>query len=273
MQPSDVTVVLSELRSARVYDLEQPRHFGAPTFPAHQPGFHYTLHRRHEGGLGTRTSASGLVVAAEHSGTHIDALCHQAEDLELFGGCRVDAAVQTSVGFNELGAETIPPIIARGVLLDVAAAGDVDRLPPGHLVGAAELEHAAESLEHDIEPGDVVLIRTGNGTAWDDPDEYLRGPGVGTDGARWLVERSPLAVGADNVAFDVVDHVDPELGTSLPCHLVLIARNGVYIIENLALEELADGGVSEFVFVCLPLKMRGATGSPVRPLAFVPQSP
>jgi len=107
---------------------------------------------------------------------------------------------------------------------------------------------------------------------WDDPDEYLRGPGIGADGARWLAARAPLAVGADNVAFDVVGHVDPELGTSLPCHVVLIVRSGVYIIENLALEELAADGVREFVFVCLPLKMRGVTGSPVRPIALVLES-
>jgi kynurenine formamidase len=272
MQLAEVTTLLAELRSARVYDLEQPRYFGAPIFPAHQPGFHYALHRRHEPGLEARTSASGLIVAAEHSGTHIDALCHQAENLQLFGGCGVDASVQTPVGFTELGAETIPPIVTRGVLLDVAAAAGVDRLAPGHLVDDGELSLAAEHLEREIAPGDAVLVRTGNGAVWDEPGEYLRGPGIGADGARWLAARAPSAVGADNVAFDVVGHVDPELGTSLPCHVVLIVRSGVYIIENLALEELAADGVREFVFVCLSLKMRGVTGSPVRPIALVPES-
>lgn len=272
MQLAEVTTLVSELRAAKVYDLERPRHFGAPTFPAHQPGFSYTLHRRHEAGLEARTSASGLIVAAEHSGTHIDALCHQAENLTLFGGCAVDPSVQTPTGFTELGAETIPPIVARGLLLDVAAAAGVERLQPGHLIGDAELAAAAERLEREIAPGDVLLVRTGNGIVWDDAEEYLRGPGVGADGARWLAERSPLAVGADNIAFDVLGHVDPEIGTSLPCHVVLMVRNGVYIVENLALEELAADGVREFVFVCLPLKMRGVTGSPVRPLALVPDS-
>lgn len=272
MQLAEVTTLVSELRAARVYDLERPRYVGAPTYPAHQPGFLYTLHRRHEPGLEARTSASGLIVAAEHSGTHIDALCHQAENLTLFGGCAVDPSVQTPAGFTELGAETIPPIVARGVLLDVAAAAGVERLPAGHLIGGSELAAAAERLEREIAPGDVVLVRTGNGTVWDDPEEYLRGPGVGADGARWLAECAPVAVGADNVAFDVVGHVDPGIGTSLPCHVVLIVRNGIYIVENLALEQLAADGVREFVFVCLPLKMRGVTGSPVRPLALVPDS-
>ena len=98
------------LRSARVYDLEQPRYAGAPTFPAHEPGLLVHLHRRHEPGLGeARTSASALLVMTEHSGTHIDALCHQAEDLRLHGGISVDAEVQTAAGFTRLGVDTIPP--------------------------------------------------------------------------------------------------------------------------------------------------------------------
>lgn len=258
----------SALQAGRVYDLEQLRYHGAPIFPAHVPGFLYTLHRRHEPGLGdARTSASGLIVAAEHSGTHIDALCHQAENLEMYGGCLATADVQTSTGFTALGIETVPPIIARGVLLDVAAHAGVDRLPGGHLTSADELRATAESQEVTIREGDVVLVRTGNATVWDDVDEYLKGPGVGADGAQWLADHRPVAVGADNVAFDVPGHVDPELGTTLPCHVILIVRNGIYIVENLALEELARDGVHEFMFVCLPLKMRGVTGSPVRPLA------
>jgi kynurenine formamidase len=252
----------------RVLDLEQPRYPDAPTFAAHRPGFEYFLHRRHEDGLESRTSASGVIVSAEHSGTHIDALCHQAVDLKMHGGCDVTAKNQTPHGFTELGVETIEPIFARGVLLDAAAAAGVDRLEGGHLVGAAELEAALEAAQVELGEGDVALIRTGNGAVFEDADSYLHGPGVGTDAGRWLAERKVAAAGADNVAFDVVGHHDPELG-SLPCHVVLIVENGIYIIENLNLEELASGGISEFLFVCLPLKMRGVTGSPVRPVALV----
>ena len=271
MPASNVQELLSHVRAGRVYDLEQPRYFGAPTFPAHAPGFLYTLHRRHEHGLGeARTSASGLIVAAEHSGTHIDALCHQAENMQMYDGCDVGVDNQTSTGFTELGIETVPPLIARGVLLDVARHAGVDRLPVGHLITGAELQAVADSQGVTIGTGDVIVIRTGNAIVWDRPEEYLAGPGVGLDGARWLAERRPLAVGADNVALDVPGRVDEELGTTLPCHVILIVRNGIYIVENLALEELSRDGVREFVFVCLPLKMRGVTGSPVRPLAVVP---
>jgi len=271
MSQEEIASVMATLQSLEVIDLEQPRYVGAPTYPVHFPGFHYVLHRRHEPGLGVaRTGASGLITCAEHSGTHIDALCHQAENLTMYGGCTVTAQIQTPAGFTELGVETIPPIIARGVLLDVAAVAGVERLPDGHLVAAHELQAAADAAGVEPNPGDVAVIRTGNATVWDDPDAYLRGPGLSADAARWLAERRPLAVGADNVALDVVGHVDPDIG-SLPCHVILLVRNGVYIIENLQLEELAQTGVSEFVFVCLPLKMRGVTGSPVRPLALTPQ--
>jgi kynurenine formamidase len=258
--------LLATLTSARVYDLEQPRYAGAPTFPAHEPGLLLHLHRRHEAGLGERrTSASALLVMAEHSGTHVDALCHQAEDLRLFGGVEVDATVQTPYGFTEMGVDTIAPVIARGVLLDVPAALGRD-LEPGHGVSAAELEAAADGVE--LREGDVVLVRTGSGAHWDDRPRYEAGPGVAPDGSRWLAERRPVGVGADNLAWDVPGIDDPELGT-LPGHTVLIVRAGILIIESLNLEGLAADGVREFAFVCLPLKLRGGTGSPIRPIALV----
>src|SRR6188472_4783919 len=102
-----MTALADALQAARVYDLEQPRYAGAPVFPSHEPGVLLHLHRRHEPELGeARTSASALLVMAEHSGTHIDALCHQAENLSLYGGVRVDAQVQTPEGFTQLGIDT-----------------------------------------------------------------------------------------------------------------------------------------------------------------------
>jgi kynurenine formamidase len=261
-----LTDLLTTLASARVYDLEQPRYAGAPTFPAHEPGLLLHLHRRHEAGLGERrTSASALLVMAEHSGTHVDALCHQAEDLRLFGGVEVDASVQTPYGFTELGVDTVAPVIARGVLLDVPGTLGRD-LEPGHAVSAGELEAAAEGVE--LRERDVVLVRTGSGAHWDDRPRYEAGPGVAPDGSRWLAGHRPVAVGADNLAWDVPGTDDPELGT-LPGHTVLIVRAGILIIESLNLEALAADGVREFAFVCLPLKLRGGTGSPIRPIALV----
>jgi kynurenine formamidase len=268
--PTDaIATLLSTLRDATVYDLEQPRYEGAPTFPAHRPGFLYFLHRRHERGHGeARTSASGVVVMAEHSGTHIDALCHQAENMQMFGGRGVDARVQSTTGFTELGVETIGPVLARGVLIDVARHRGVDRVPPGELVGGDELAAAAEAQRVSVASGDVVLVRTGNGARWRHADDYLRGAGIATSASEWLAGRDVLAVGADNVAWDPIGPVGAD-GDTLPGHVVLIVRRGIYIIENLFLEQLSAAGTQEFLFICLPLKMVGVTGSPVRPLAIV----
>jgi len=254
-----VTQLSEALAGARVYDLEQPRYAGAPVLPPHEPGLLLKLHRRHEPGLGeARTSASALLVMAEHSGTHIDALSHQAEHLELHGGVAVNAEVQTPEGFTRHGIDTVAPLLTRGVLLDCADAG--------HEIGADDLARAAEGVE--IRRADVILVRTGAGALWEDREAYLAAGGIDASGSRWVAEREPVAVGADNIAWDVFGRDDPELG-SLPGHLLLLVRAGIYIIEALNLEALARDGVREFAFVCLPLKLRGGTGSPVRPIALV----
>jgi kynurenine formamidase len=257
--------LIEAVSSARVFDLEQLRYAGAPSHPAHLPGFNYFLHRHHaRGAPETRTGASGVVVMPEHSGTHIDALSHQAENLTLHGGIHVDEGIQTSAGFRVLGVETMAPLLARGVLLDIAAER---KLSPEYAITAEDLERAASRAHVDVREGDVALVRTGWGALWSDAAEYLRAPGVSAAGSRWLIEKKVKAVGADNIAWDLMGQMDPELGVTLPGHVLLLVRAGIPIIENLNLEELASAGVHEFAFVCLPLKMRGATGSPVRPIA------
>jgi kynurenine formamidase len=256
--------LVEALQNARAYDLEQQRFAGAPVFPAHEPGVILNLHRRHErDATEARTSASAMLVMTEHSGTHIDALCHQAYDGRMHGGVEVTGRVQTSTGFTALGIDTVTPIVTRGVLLDVAGRG---RLPDGYAVTVADLEAAATGIE--LRPGDVVLVRLGSGALWADRPAYLRAGGISAEASRWLARRRPCAVGADNVAWDLPNDHDPDLG-SLPGHTILIVQEGIHIIESLYLEELAADGVKEFGFVCLPLKLRGGTGSPVRPIALV----
>ncbi|MEI6374805.1 MAG: cyclase family protein [Actinomycetes bacterium] len=259
--------LVSALSSATLFDLEHDRYTGAAIYPGHWPGFVYTLHRHHETVEGQhRTSASGTIMMAEHSGTHIDALCHQALDMELFGGIRVTPSVQTPRGFTQLGVETIAPIMRRGVLLDVARARGVDFLEAGYLVTAEDLQAAVDAHGVVIEEGDCILVRTGWGQNFEDADAYLDAAGISAEGAQWLADRKPFLCGADNVAFDYPDNVDIELGL-LPSHTILIVRNGIYIVENLNLEELAQSAHKEFLFLCMPLKLRGVTGSPVRPVA------
>lgn len=265
----DLTSFVDALASARVYDLEQQRYAGAPVTESHEPGFNLLLHRRHEPGTGeARTGASAMLMMTEHSGTHIDALSHQAVDMKLHGGVVIDPSVQTFTGFTQLGTETIAPILARGLLLDAARHAGVERFELGEAID--DLEAVAKAQGVEVRRGDVVLVRTGNGAVFGDRETYLAGAGLAVGASRWLAERQPLAVGADNLAWDALGDPDPELG-SIPGHVVLIVRAGIYIIESLFLEELARDEQYEFAFVCLPLKLRGGTGSPVRPVAVVPR--
>jgi kynurenine formamidase len=265
---------ISSLLSARVYDLEQPRFNGMPISPSHLPGYFYALHRRHRDTAnpdthGPRSSASGVLTMMEHSGTHLDAFCHQANELRLFGGVEVDE-VETPAGFSRLGVETVPPLLCRGVLLDVCGHKGQRVLPARYEISADDLGGCAAGQGVEVKAGDVLLVRTGYGALWrGDVQTYLDSAGVGKSGTLWAAERGVVAVGADNMAWDVVGERDPESGASLFGHLHLLTRKGVYIIENVNLEELARDRRWEFAFVGIPLKLQGATGSPLRPLALV----
>lgn len=260
--------VLEALLGAEVVDLEQPRRMHMPVLPVHWPGHTFWLHRRHEPGPEPRTGASGMIVTSEHAGTHIDALCHQAYQLRMHGGVPVDAETQRQHGFGRLGAEMIGPIVSRGILLDLAAASDAP-LPPRGSITASQLQAAAQRQKTPISPGSVVLVRTGYGAHWDDGPRYLQAPGMDRGASEWLASHGVLAVGADNVVWDSPGVLDAELGCTLPGHVVLLVRSGIYILENLLLERLGALGAYEFGFVCLPLKYEGGTGSPVRPVALL----
>ena len=272
--PPEIRAVPELDVGSRVFDLEQPRTREMPIHPAHsQAGYSYLLHRRHEdeyrpGETGPRTGSAGVIICGEHTGTHIDALCHQADDLTLYGGVPV-GEVQSPRGYSRLAVEEIPPILAPGVLLDAAALVGVEALEPGHVVTERDLEGCCERQGLTVEPGSVVLVHTGNTRHWDDPERYLAGPGMSSGTSRWLAGKGVIAVGADNMAWDVPGLVDPELGCLLPGHLILLARHGIHIVENLKTDELAASEAHRFTFVCAPLKFVGATGSPVRPLAVV----
>ena len=265
--------LIDQVARARVFDLEQPRFAGMPVHPAHKPGYFYGLHRRHRDSYrpaqhGPRSGASGVLTMMEHSGTHIDALCHQACDLKFHGGIAVDDVERTD-GYRELGAETMKPLLCRGVLLDVARFKGVDRLPQQYAITADDLAACAKSAALVIRPGNVLLVRTGYGTAWNDESTYLNAAGVSKSGNVWAADHQIAAVGADNMAWDSMEERDPETNMMLFGHVHLLVTHGIHIIENLNLEALAAAGHAEFCFVGIPLKFRGATGSPIRPLALV----
>ncbi len=247
------------LAGAKVYDLAQSYFTGMPHHPAHPP-FLYSLVKQHGEyiGPGGNSSAADAIALGSHVGTHIDALCHFSCGGRLYGGEEVAALQSYGGGLERHSIDTIEPILRRGVLLDVA--GD-DPLPAGHTITSADLAAAARA---EIRPGDVVLIRTGWARYFDDPKKFIagvHGPGPAIEGARWLSERGIFAAGSDTVAFEKVP--DP----AMPVHVHLLVEKGIHIVECLNLDELAAARVAEFLFIALPLKIRGATGSPVRPVA------
>lgn len=253
----------------RVVDLGRPLFLSMPQSPNHAQ-FRMALTRRHgdmvraDGG----SAAADMLVTGLHVGTHIDALCHVSHDGQLYGG--VDAAeVQVGGRFSVHGVETVEPMVRRGVLLDVPAALGLDFCPGGYEITPDDLDAAGARQGVRVHAGDVVLIRSGWGRYWDDGVAYVGHdsgvPGVGEAGARWLAQHRVHAAGADTIAFErLAPRGEHAL---LPAHRVLLVEHGIYIVETLVLDELADLGVSEFLFVLAALKLVGATGSPVRPLA------
>jgi kynurenine formamidase len=256
----------------RIFDLSVPMQNGMAHSPSHQP-YSMSLSRRHgdKDRTGTGgTSASALIITGDHVGTHIDAICHVALKGTLYGG--VTAADACHGGrFVVYGAETIEPMLCRGVFLDIAALKGKTRLEPAYGITADDLQDALGDTP--VNEGDVVLIRTGWIQLYSDAAAYLGdstgAPGIDESGGKWLASHKVRAAGADTLCFDVVE-LGPRFNQR-PCHGVLLLDNAIHIIEVMDLEELSKEKVKEFVFVLSPLKLVGATGSPVRPLALVKQ--
>lgn len=265
--------LLDAIRSGvRTIDLGRPLFQGMPQ-SANHPAFTHTYPRRHgdmvraDGG----SAANDMISTGTHVGTHIDALSHVSHDGRLFGGVVVEDAMKAGK-FTDLGIHTLAPIFRRGVLIDVPSLKGVETLDGGYEITPDDLEAAVERQGTVIEPGDVVLINSGWGRRFTVGREAYGGgtsgvPGVGEEGAYWLAEHHPYAVGADTIAFE---RLAPGAGHALlPAHRVLLVERGIYIIEALDLEELVHEAVFEFAFVLSPLKIVGGTGSPVRPFAVV----
>jgi kynurenine formamidase len=253
------------LASARIYDLAQPYFTGMPHHPSHPP-FLFSLVKSHGEYLGPNgaSSASDAIALGSHVGTHIDALCHFSCGGKLYGGERAADLQSYGGGLRQHSIDTVPPILRRGVLLDIAAVAGTDPLPDDFEIDPPHLDAAAEGIE--IRAGDVVLVRTGWARYFRDPGKFIsqvHGPGPAIAGAQWLSSRGIFAAGSDTVAFEKVPDI------AMPVHVHLLVENGIHIVECLNLEELAKAGVKEFLFVALPLKIEGATGSPVRPIAVV----
>jgi kynurenine formamidase len=199
-------------------------------------------------------------------GTQFDGLGHIGVGERFYNGHERDEFSKAE-GLTALGVENVGAIVTRGVLVDVAAFKGVAQLASGYEITLADLQGALARQGTEIRAGDIVLVHTGWGSFWlkDNAKFGASAPGIGLAAAEYLVERQVVMVGSDTWATEVVPNPNPTL--QFPVHQLLIPRNGIYIFENLATEDLARDRVYEFAFFFAPLKLKGATGSPGNPIA------
>jgi kynurenine formamidase len=213
-------------------------------------------------------AALGRLEMVDHAGTHIDALNHISVDNRLYNG--VDAfEVSTPKGSLKLGIETSPPIVTRGVMIDVPSLHGKQILDKGYAVTPKEVETFLTKNRLGVGEGDALFVYTGVSKLWSEPVKYNEyweaSPGIGYELAKWLGGREVSVAGADTPGSEVGP---PELkGTRLPVHQYLVTKCGIRLIDNLKLDELAKDGVYEFLLFCAPLPIKGGTGSPVAPVA------
>jgi kynurenine formamidase len=270
--------LLAAADGGRVFDLGVDMFTGMPTWTAGgEPPFQIRMTHTPRGtvvddpvGVGREQNelvgwSADSISMFTHCGTHIDTLNHYGYGPRIWNGFSADDHLG-SLHWTVAGAERHPPIVARGILIDVAGVRGVDVLPDSYGIGEEDLRAALSAHHATVRPGDVVLVRTGRMTLWPDPERYLpREPGITREGAEFLARSGAIIVGADNIAVEQLPSSDP--GNWMPVHTYLLAEAGVPIMEVVNLEELAAEECYEFAFIAAGLKLRGATAAPMRPIA------
>ncbi len=229
---------------------------------------------------GTRGENEEVVITElGQVGTQLDAFAHQIyggeyyncitdHEMSFSGGGNNDLSAGARQGFPKLGVEKIPDIMTRGVLIDVAGLKNVDMLPGGYVITADDLRQALAKEKVKLETGDAVMINTGWGKLYTvkDKAKYLASsPGIGIEAGEWLIQQNPMLVGTDTCCVEVRPY--PEQKMNLPIHAMFLIANGVYLVENLKLEQLAAEHAYETAYIMTPLKIEGGTGSTIAPIA------
>ena len=279
ISPGKVLEAAGLVREGRVYDLAHVLHAGIPTFPGrtfrqYLTTNYHEINRRSERagpeGLG-RNSVNWIVeqvMATQQMGTHIDGLNHLQRGDRTYNGFALGEIVEDH-GTNRLGIDTLPQVVTRGLLVDVAGARGGEHLEQGEVVTVADAEAALDGAGLEVRPGDAVFFHTGWGGLWGtDNERYAAGePGPGMALGEWLADQRIALTGCDTWSFGPYPPEDPDEPFVVP--QTLNVRYGVVVAENLRLEEVAREGVHEFMLVIAHAKLRGATGAWVAPLAIV----
>jgi kynurenine formamidase len=255
------------IRTGQTFELGRELSAAAPTVGSRR---FELLTQRTVMNTGTNRRGSNeeiLYTELGHVGTQFDGFAHQTIGDSLYNCHQLDE-ISSRTGFTKLGVQQVGTLMTRGVLIDVAALKGVAVLPDRYEITVDDLRQALTRQNVALQAGDAVLIHTGWGTLWGtDNARFVAGcPGIGTAAAEWLAGQSPMLVGSDNWPVEVAPNPDPNL--SLPVHQILLVVNGIHLLENLRLDELAAARAYEFALVVQPLKIAGGTGSTVAPAAF-----
>ena len=278
MTPKSCREVLRQADAGKIVDLALDYFVGMPSWAAGgDPPFQMWMTHTPGGTvvddvMGVGRSQNELITYSgdafsmyTHCGTHLDTLNHFGYHGEVFNHFHHHDHLG-SRGWTKNGADKHPPVVARGIMLDIPALLGVDMLPSSYGITGAELNGALRRQQLELRPGDVVLVRTGRIKSWPDPTAYMvDSPGLNLDGAKFLAEAGAMMIGTDTVSFEQMPTEDEDNWQVV--HTYLLAECGVPIMEVVDCEALADEGIDEFAFVGACMKLRGATGSPIRPLA------
>ena len=261
-----VLVAKNLIQSGEVIEMAHPLNAQMPFFGTRRFDVH--TKRTFMNDFSNRRGSNEEMVLSEigQVGTQFDGFAHQSHEDSHYN-CVKTGDIETRSGFKKFGMDKVGTLMTRGVLLDIAGLKGVEMLPDTYEVTVEDLEAAMKKQDVRIQPGDAVLIHTGWGRLYGkDNARYVKScPGIGIKAAEYLAKLDPLLLGADNWPVEVAPNPDPKL--SLPVHQVALVVNGIHLLENLKLDEMAAKKVYVFAFVMQPLKATGFTGSTVAPVA------
>jgi kynurenine formamidase len=262
-------LVLRAARLIRSGEVIELAHVLSPSMPLN-PTRQFDVHTKRTtmNPQSNRRGSNEELVIAEigQVGTQFDGFAHQTIGDSLYN-CFKLADASTRGGFSRLGIQNVGAIVTRGVLIDVAALKNTSMLPETYEITAQDLEQALSRQGVALQRGDAVIIHTGWGQLWgkDNARYQDRNPGIGVAASLWLASQGPILVGADTAPVEVNPNPDRDL--SLPTHQIMLVVNGIHLLENMKLDELAGKRAYEFALIVEPLKIQGGTGSTVAPIA------
>jgi kynurenine formamidase len=266
MKPEAVLRAARLIRTGEVFELGQVLSSTMPFFGTRRFDI-YTKRTVMNPGSNTRGSNEEIAVGEiGQVGTQLDGFSHQTIGNSMYNCFKVDET-STRTGFTRLGIERVGALMTRGILIDIAGLKGTEILPDAYEITVRDLQQALEKQGLTLQPGDAIIIHTGWGRLWGkDNARYTKScPGIGVAAAEWLARQDPMLVGSDNWGIGVSPDADPQVNN--PVHQIMLVVNGIHLLENLKLDELAARRAYEFALMVQPLKMQGGTGSTVAPIA------